>query len=172
MGSWGYPHHHHQPIRLWSRRSWHRWPWSRHSRTRRNRRAGRTRRADLGFVRKSLNIQNRTKILFKMEDPINPLEFLIFCCLLGVFFQGCLLSCGVSEYFSHLDGWKHFGNQVQFHHVVRGSNFCQFPRWPLFFLMAASSTVDGPFNWHLEFASLFLAIDSWQRLHLVQHFSE
>ena len=59
----------------------------------------------------------------RSNQPIGVFDFLL---LLGVFFQGCLLSCGVSEYFSHLDGWKHFGNQVQFHHVVRGSNFANF----------------------------------------------
>lgn len=93
------------PQRLWSRRSWHRWPWSRHSRTRRNRRAGRTRRADLGFVRKSLNIQNRTKILFKMEDPINPLEFLIFCCCWEFSFKDVFFLVGFPNIFhTWMDG--------------------------------------------------------------------
>lgn len=121
MGSWG-----HQPSRLWSRRSWHRWPWSRHSRTRRNRRAGRTRRADLGFEIVEHPKTNKNPVQ-KMEDPINPLEFLIFCCCCWEFsFKDVFFLVGFSEYFSHLDGWKHFGNQVQFHHVVRGSNFANF----------------------------------------------
>ena len=105
-----------------------------------------------------------------MEDPINPIGVFDFLLLLGVFLQGRLLSCGFSEYFSHLDGWKRFGNQIHFHHVVWRSIFAHFLDGHIFSLMAASSTVDGPFNWHLWFASLFLAIDSWERLHLVWTF--